>query len=543
MNRDLCDETFPSSLLIAFDDLSDEIPVSPEPVLQPLLKQIEEQGILRTASSVATTTTAISTETAATTTITSGTVTVGNLSDVGTGNRTGSRMIVSGSSNTSSGHSSLSTDGGGNRSASSERDSSREHGNRSSMPLSFASTTERSGPLKTESKAKLRQPRSLENLLQLSTNSATHQLKQLNKDTGSLKLASSVSVNSSISSSNGTMDRYHRQRNNKYAHVPSKVKQQIEQLKSMPRSAVPATGDRKTLVRHKSMPETVGGELPDEDEALEQENSLPVLRRMVRELRLQVANLQQLHEFYQAKQLKELDGLRYKNDFLRMENDRLMELERCREQQRQLARSSQQQQSGGSCYGSRSSLNKLHPTSSVACQTSPTVSFEEDHFTDRPTIGNVPPDGTARVRATSSPTSSGTGTRLRRTPHISTRHRHRPSFTEDTAPDSPVLGEFSPDYEQLIPRLGSAVRHDGNASLSFGTVYLPEGSDRIPGAEALEENFDRDFDVDLTGRPLDRTASNASGCRDCRRKKRKKRKTRRQKLASLFCLRRHDESI
>lgn len=85
MNRDLCDETFPSSLLIAFDDLSDEIPVSPEPVLQPLLKQIEEQGILRTASSVATTTTAISTETAATTTITSGTVTVGNLSDEGTG--------------------------------------------------------------------------------------------------------------------------------------------------------------------------------------------------------------------------------------------------------------------------------------------------------------------------------------------------------------------------------------------------------------------------------------------------------------------------
>ncbi|XP_050093409.1 uncharacterized protein LOC126576246 [Anopheles aquasalis] len=543
MNRDLCDETFPSSLLIAFDDLSDEIPVSPEPVLlQPLSKQMEQHIISTT--SVATTTASITTSTTSTMTTTTTTVTVGNLSDEGTGNRTGSRMIVSGSSNTSSGHSSLSTDGGGNRSASSERDSSRdEHGNRSSMPPSFVRTTlERPSQLKTDSKAKLRQPRSLENLLQLSTNNHP---KPLNKDTGSLKLVSG-SINSSSASSRS--DRYLRHRNNKYAHVPSKVKQQIDQLKSLPRAAVPANGDRKTLVRHKSMPETVSGELLDENEALEQENSLPVLRTMVRELRLQLTNMQQLHDFYQAKQLEEMDGLRYKNDFLRMENDRLMELERCREQQRQLARSQQQQQSGGSCYGSRSSLHKVHATSSVACQTSPTVSFELDHFSYRPIIGepgSEPPES-PRARATSSPTASGT-TRLRRSTRVSQHHRHHhpvPSFAEDLM-DSPELGEFSPDYEQLIPSLGRVGRDRSNASLSFGTVYLPDGTDRLlPAAgDGLEENFDQDDFADQTGRPLDRTASNASGCRDCRRRKRKKRKTRRQKLASLFCLRRHDESI
>ncbi|ETN61713.1 hypothetical protein AND_006642 [Anopheles darlingi] len=337
MNRDLCDETFPSSLLIAFDDLSDEIPVSPEPVLlrhqHPLSKQMEQD--IMSVTSVATTTTSSTTTT--TTTITT-TASVVNLSDEGTGNRTGSRMIVSGSSNTSSGHSSLSTEGD-NRSASSERDTSREHEKRSSMPPSFVRTTERPSQLKTENKAKLRQPRSLENLLQLSTNH--HHQKQLKKDTGSLKTVSS-SVNSS-GSSNGT-DRYHRYRNNKYAHIPSKVKQQIDELKSTPKPlvAAAASGDRKTLVRHKSMPETVSGDLLqlDEDEALEQEDSLAVLRTMVRELRLQLASQQELHEFYQAKHFNEMDALKFKNNLLRMDNDRLMELERCREQQRQLSAAS-----------------------------------------------------------------------------------------------------------------------------------------------------------------------------------------------------------
>ena len=30
MSRDLCDETFPANLLIEFDELDDEIPISPE---------------------------------------------------------------------------------------------------------------------------------------------------------------------------------------------------------------------------------------------------------------------------------------------------------------------------------------------------------------------------------------------------------------------------------------------------------------------------------------------------------------------------------
>ncbi|KFB49752.1 AGAP011795-PA-like protein [Anopheles sinensis] len=96
MSRNLCDETFPASLLIEFDELDDEIPISPD-----LPKHHSLGAFPRHHSTL------------------SGGPTIENASGKGHDDRNG--MVISGSSNTSSGHSSLSTEGE-NRSASSERD-------------------------------------------------------------------------------------------------------------------------------------------------------------------------------------------------------------------------------------------------------------------------------------------------------------------------------------------------------------------------------------------------------------------------------------
>uniref|UniRef100_A0A182PQY1 Uncharacterized protein n=1 Tax=Anopheles epiroticus TaxID=199890 RepID=A0A182PQY1_9DIPT len=463
MSRNLCDETFPANLLIEFDELDDEIPISPELTKrhhhhhrQPDSFLHHHQHHRRNLSS-------------------DGKGTISDKTNVD--DRNGSRMVVSGSSNTSSGHSSLSTEGE-NRSASSDRDSSRDLSKRvqSKEGGSDGGSTDKL----TLKPRKIRQPRSMESLLQ-------HQEQRLKlaaplgSGTG-LSGAGSTGNVSVRSAGSATQPHYQRHRS-KYGHVQSKVKQMIEEMKPPP-----ANRERKTLVRHKSMPETsYDADSKDEDEeALAQESDVETLRAVVREMRRRIGSLEQQHTLSHANLFNEMATLKCKISTLRIENDQLLEQVRAREQRWQLLRD---QQSGGSCYGSQSSLFKAQSghTCTIATQTSPTLLDHDLHF---------------EFLLTSPP------------------NKHASSPTTD--PETPV-GEFSPDYEQLIPVLGQ-----GSACESDLHRRTPSFV-RSPAGRRSESVQTRDFATSPT-------------CHDCRRRK-KKRKSRKQKLASLFCIRQHDESL
>uniref|UniRef100_A0A182SWB6 Uncharacterized protein n=1 Tax=Anopheles maculatus TaxID=74869 RepID=A0A182SWB6_9DIPT len=484
MSRNLCDETFPASLLIEFDELDDEIPISPE-----LPKRHQPERFLRNR-----------------TTLSDGKEIVTDKTNI-VDDRNGSRMVISGSSNTSSGHSSLSTEGE-NRSASSDRDTSRDLSKRQPSDVGPGALLllgdERSAKLSLKSR-KIRQPRSMESLLQ-----------NQGQSVGRLKIASPLGSgtglaagkgmgggstgNVSVSSIGGIAQQqqqqhYHRHRS-KYGHVQSKVKQMIDEMKP------PTNRDRKTLVRHKSMPETsYDVNLKDEeDETLDQENDVETLRSVVREMRLHMGSLEQELSVCRTNLFNELATLKCKNSALRLENDHLLEQERAREQRRQLLR---EQQTAGSCYGSQSSLYKASTgiTCTVATQTSPSEAGDhESHFEF-----------------------------LLASPPAASHPAVLPQTSSSTIEPESAVGEFSPDYEQLIPMLGRS-----GTSTMFGSGIRNREVRRTPSFRSP------------TGR---RSDSGQAGdfalsptCHDCRRRK-KKRKSRKQKLASLFCIRHHDESL
>uniref|UniRef100_A0A182Q0R0 Uncharacterized protein n=1 Tax=Anopheles farauti TaxID=69004 RepID=A0A182Q0R0_9DIPT len=255
----------------------------------------------------------------------------------------------------------------------------------------------------------------------------------------------------------------------------------------------PTGRDRKTLVRHKSMPETsfdVGAK-EQVDDTLDRENNVETLRAVAREMQLHIANLEQQFSLCHANMFNELAALKCKNRTLRIENDHLLEQERAREQRRQqLLR--EQPTAAGSCYGSQSSLHKaalpITTTTTVATQTSPSDPYDslfEFLFVSPP--GSPPPHAL------------------------------------DEPPES-MVGEFSPDYEQLLPRFRRRDRHH-----SPPHAVHPSPVDRTAQAGA-------DCGAGVTTSPTN------PACHDCRRRK-KKRKSRKQKLASLFCIRHHDESL
>ncbi|XP_049290988.1 uncharacterized protein LOC125767969 [Anopheles funestus] len=473
MSHNLWDETFPVSLLIEFDELDDEIPISPE-----LPKRHPPESFLRDR-----------------TTLSGG---KGIVTDKINDDRNGSHMVISGSSNTSSGHSSLSTEGE-NRSASSDRDTSRDLSKRQSIDVGPGALLLLGDQRTDKSMLKVRKiRRSMESLLQnqgavgrIKTASPLHSgtgLTMGGKGLGGGS-AGSVSVGSIGATTQQQHQHYHRHRS-KYAHVQSKVKQMIDEMKP------PTNRDRKTLVRHKSMPETSQTvELKDEeDETLEQENDVEVLRSVVREMRLHMGSLEQQHSVYRTDLFNELATLKCKNSALRMENDHLLEQERAREQRRQLLR---EQQTAGSCYGSQSSLCKasVGSTCTVGTQTSPTLA--DDHESQFEFLLASPP----------------------------------PQTCSSTIKPVVVGGcEFSPDYEQLLPMLD----RDSGGSSAFGAEIRHRDirrtpSIRSPTGRRSESAQAQDFATSPT-------------CHDCRRRK-KKRKSRKQKLASLFCIRHHDESL
>uniref|UniRef100_A0A182N3H8 Uncharacterized protein n=1 Tax=Anopheles dirus TaxID=7168 RepID=A0A182N3H8_9DIPT len=456
MSRNLCDETFPASLLIEFDELDDEIPISPEFPK----RQQPATGLSRHRSTLRSTGKGIASD----------------KTDVT--DRSGSRMVISGSSNTSSGHSSLSTEGE-NRSASSDRDTSRDQSKAHRTP-------EVAGPGAMlllgggGETLNIRQPRSMESLLPLTSNSAS----SLGPGTG---LGSTGNVSVGSVGADTKPQHYHRHRA-KYGHVQSKVKQMINEMKP------PNNRDRKTLVRHKSMPDTsfdVGSKEVEED-ALGRVNDVETVRAVAREMQQRMSSLEQQLSLCQADMFNELAALKCKNSALRFENDHLLEQERAREQRRQLLLRDQPTGTG-SCYGSQSSLNKatagLPPstTSTVGTQTSP--------------IGTY--DSQFEFLFVSPPVSPP--------PHVL-----------DDAPES-TLGEFSPDYEQLLPR------------------FRRRDTRRTPTVHSPTEHPDHALDGDPATAAATTTATSPA-CHDCRRRK-KKRKTRKQKLASLFCIRHHDESL
>ncbi|XP_050067737.1 uncharacterized protein LOC126556518 [Anopheles maculipalpis] len=480
MSRNLCDETFPASLLIEFDELDDEIPISPE-----LPKRHQPEHFLRDRTTLSNGKGIANQQT--------------NMDD-----RNGSRMVISGSSNTSSGHSSLSTEGE-NRSASSDRDTSRDLSKR--LPLAVGpgapillGDDQQSAKLSLKSR-KIRQPRSMESLLQ-NQGPSVGRLKissPLGSGTGlgaGKGMGGGSTGNVSVSSIGGTGQQHYHRHRSKYGHVQSKVKQMIDEMKP------PTNRERKTLVRHKSMPETsFDVDLNhEENETLEQENDVETLRSVVREMRLHMSSLEQELTVCRTNLFNELATLKCKNNALRMENDHLLEQERAREQRRQLLR---EQQSAGSCYGSQSSLYKasVGTTCTVATQTSPSGTGDnESHF--------------EFLLASPLPTSH---------PAVP------PQTSSSTIELESAVGEFSPDYEQLIPMLGRS----GTSTVFGSSIRNRElrrtPSFRSPAGRRSESGQAGDCALSPT-------------CHDCRRRK-KKRKSRKQKLASLFCIRHHDESL
>uniref|UniRef100_A0A182KCJ2 Uncharacterized protein n=1 Tax=Anopheles christyi TaxID=43041 RepID=A0A182KCJ2_9DIPT len=456
MSRNLCDETFPANLLIEFDELDDEIPISPE------LPKLDD--------------------------------------------RNGSRMVISGSSNTSSGHSSLSTEGENRSGSTSDRDTSRDLSKRMSHPSPHVGGPgallllgeQRNADKLTLKGSKIRQPRSMESLLQNQDQRLKLAATPLGGgsgagtglSTGVKGMGGGSTGNVSVSSVGGAFQQQHYQRHrSKYGHVQSKVKQMIEEMKP------PTNRDRKTLVRHKSMPETSYDvdSKDEEEEAPEQENDLETLRSVVRELRLHMSSLEQQLTLCRTNLFNDLATLQCKNSALRLENDHLLEQERAREQRRQLLR---EQQTAGSCYGSQSSLYKAsagQPTrTTIGTQTSPMDDFLFEFLLASP------------------PTSSHPAV-----PHPNSLLTIGQETTEG-------VGEFSPDYEQLIPTLGgSSVPYESDLRRRTPSVRSPAG---------------RRSDSGQTQDPP------SSACYDCRRRK-KKRKSRKEKLASLFCIRHHDESL
>lgn len=217
---------------------------------------------------------------------------------------------------------------------------------------------------------------------------------------------------------------------------------------------------------------------------------METLRSVVRELRLHMSSLEQQLTLCRTSVFNELAALQSKNSALRLENDHLLEQERAREQRRQLLR--EQQTTAGSCYGSQSSLYKVQPpgqpTCTIATQTSPTDDLLFEFLLASPPTSSHPAPGAAL--------SSG-----------------------DCEPD----GDFSPDYEQLLPSLAGSPAAGGRPELRRRTpsVRSPPGGGRFETGQQAEE---------------------CAACHDCRRR-RKKRKSRKQKLASLFCIRQHDESL
>ncbi|XP_053675448.1 uncharacterized protein LOC128725705 [Anopheles nili] len=478
MSRNLCDETFPGSLLIEFDELDDEIPISPE-----LPKRHQPDGFGRHHSTL--------------------TVRAGAMADKATADdRNGSRTVISGSSNTSSGHSSLSTEGE-NRSASSDRDLSRDLSKRQLKDVDLDGTRMEQPSLKTR---KFRPPRSMESLLQQQGHSGHFKKSLPPRKRAGLRTDESVdgdcTGNVSVLS-NGPPNQQHQlyQRHRaKYGHVQSKVKQLIDEMKPTARR------DRMTLVRHKSMPETSFDIDPrhEHDDTLEQETDMDALRAMVREMKLHVGILEQqlnLQDLHNTNAFNELAALKCKNSALRIENDFLLEQERVREQRRQLLRHPEQHP-GGSCYGSQSSLHKAIINCTTATQTSPQSGTDEPSF---------------ELLFAASPPAITTGSRPLMALQASS------TVELDTA-----IGEFSPDYEQLLP----VVSRDGEPSDAFepkcqnGRCTTTEQSPAPKGSE--------------TGQAP--AIATSPRCRDCCRRK-KKRKSRKQKLVSLFCIRRHDDSF
>uniref|UniRef100_A0AAG5DQ37 Uncharacterized protein n=1 Tax=Anopheles atroparvus TaxID=41427 RepID=A0AAG5DQ37_ANOAO len=509
MSRNLCDETFPASLLIEFDELDDEIPISPE-----LPKRHPPGAFPRHHSTL------------------SRVPANENTSDKGhADDRNGSRMVISGSSNTSSGHSSLSTEGE-NRSASSDRDTSRDLSKRHvSVDVSHGGTGPGQGLgdkllLKPR---KFRPPRSMESLLQEhSADSGNRSMRTLTQSTHSVGLGTGLGTygavdergsSGNISGGSGGAQQLQYNRNrDKYGHVQSKVKQQINEMKPS------SNRDRKALVRHKSMPNTYEGNSQDEDdEALDQETNLETLRAIIREMKEHAGNLERqlnVRDLFQANVFNELATLKCKNSTLRMENDQLHEQERAREQRRQVLR--QCEQHAGSCYGSQSSLHKASlNVCTVGTQTSP----REDDFTDSFVFPPTPAD---RQRTPSSLGARSSLSAGRKPAHSPIGARQAISSAIIHEPESVVMGEFSPDYEQLIPMLGRG----GESSSFLHDLRFREQGSRTPTGTMVERS-----DTDLT-----HEFGNGPGCRDCR-KRRKKRKSRKQKLASLFCIRRHDDSL
>nr|XP_040236934.2 uncharacterized protein LOC120958301 [Anopheles coluzzii] len=471
MSRDLCDETFPANLLIEFDELDDEIPISPE---LPKRHQQPESFTEHHRHLTSATKRIISDK--------------NNVDD-----RNGSRMVISGSSNTSSGHSSLSTEGENRSSSASDRDTSRDLSKRlpsrpsdvgGPVPALLLLGEQRNTDKLTLKARKIRQPRSMESLLQSKDQRLKLAATPLGKGIGG-----GSTGNVSVASVGTTFQQQHYQRHrSKYGHVQSKVKQMIEEMKPPPASG----RDRKTLVRHKSMPETSydADSKDEEEEAIEQENDVETLRSVVRELRLHMSSLEQQLTLCRTSVFNELAALQSKNSALRLENDHLLEQERAREQRRQLLR--EQQTTAGSCYGSQSSLYKVQPpgqpTCTIATQTSPTDDLLFEFLLASPPTSSHPAPGAAL--------SSG-----------------------DCEPD----GDFSPDYEQLLPSLAGSPAAGGRPELRRRTpsVRSPPGGGRFETGQQAEE---------------------CAACHDCRRR-RKKRKSRKQKLASLFCIRQHDESL
>lgn len=166
-------------------------------------------------------------------------------------------MVISGSSNTSSGHSSLSTEGENRSSSASDRDTSRDISKRlpsrpsdvgGPVPALLLLGEQRNTDKLTLKARKIRQPRSMESLLQSKDQRLKLAATPLGKGIGG-----GSTGNVSVVSVGTTFQQQHYQRHrSKYGHVQSKVKQMIEEMKPPPASG----RDRKTLVRHKSMPET-----------------------------------------------------------------------------------------------------------------------------------------------------------------------------------------------------------------------------------------------------------------------------------------------
>uniref|UniRef100_A0A182W1T6 Uncharacterized protein n=1 Tax=Anopheles minimus TaxID=112268 RepID=A0A182W1T6_9DIPT len=484
MSNNLCDETFPTSLLIEFDELDDEIPISPE-----LPKRHQPESFLRARTTL------------------SGDK--GSVTDKINVDRSGSRMVISGSSNTSSGHSSLSTEGE-NRSASSDRDTSRDLGKRQSLdvgPGALLLLGEQRTDKSTLKSRKTREPRSMESLLQhpgRKTASPLHSGTGLSMGGKGLGGGSTGNVSSvsSIGASNQQQQHYRRQRS-KYGHVQSKVKQMIDEMKP------PTNRDRKTLVRHKSMPETSHDVEPKDEvleyATLEPENDVETLRTVVREMRLHMGSMEQQLTICRTNMFNELATLKCKNDALRLENDHLHEQERAREQRRQLLR--EKQATAGSCYGSQSSLCKasVGSTCTVGTQTSPSRTGDGADHEDQFEFLLASPPTLARPALPPQTTSS------------------------TIEPPESVECEFSPDYQQLLPMLG----HSGGSS-AFGANIRHRALRRTP---SIRSPAGRRSEL---GQAQDCTTSPT--CHDCRRRK-KKRKSRKQKLASFFCIRHHDESL